>query len=180
MARNEEAREDLMREATALVERAELRLADDEAGIVVGFRTDGAGTIFIGADLVYQFNSRCELRRAYAELLARDSDSATERGSLIKAEFGRLVALRRQRSPERTWLVRHELGPDEVRAFLDHLRGHFARILERFADRSVEIVAQIPPDADLVARINTWMRVIVDDVRIADVPHVRSFGPVNS
>ena len=65
-------REDLLREATALVERIELvphrdRQFDASEPIVVGFRADGALSIFFGDDPVYQFNAAGELRRAYCD-----------------------------------------------------------------------------------------------------------------
>src|SRR5689334_1384312 len=65
MAREEHQREDLLREATALVERAEIRLPGCEAAIVVGFRRDGAPSFFFGDDFVVQFNPHHELRRGY-------------------------------------------------------------------------------------------------------------------
>ena len=42
MARRESDREDLLREATALVERAELTIEGFDEPIVVGFRRDGS------------------------------------------------------------------------------------------------------------------------------------------
>ena len=65
MARRESDREDLLREATALVERAELTIEGFDEPIVVGFRRDGSASFFFGADPVYQFNTAFELRRAF-------------------------------------------------------------------------------------------------------------------
>src|SRR5687768_8047260 len=101
MSRTESDREDLLREATALVERAELQVAGLGEPIVVGFRRDGAASFFFGADPVYQFNAAGELRRAYVG------------GLLYKAEQGELVALRRERTPAETALVRHDLSAAE-------------------------------------------------------------------
>src|SRR6186997_1242741 len=97
MARRESEREDLLREATALVERAELTLEGSEEPIVVGFRRDGSASFFFGVDPVYQFNAACELRRAFVG------------GLLYKAERGRLVSLSRQRTMESVALFRAEL-----------------------------------------------------------------------
>ena len=44
MARQESNREDLLREATALVERVELHVPAFEEPIVVGFRRDGCAS----------------------------------------------------------------------------------------------------------------------------------------
>ncbi len=84
MARDEQDREDLLREATALVERVELAPTDNEAGehIVIGFRAGGAASVYFGGDTAYHFNSDGELRRAYAD------------GLLYKADIGRLTSTR--------------------------------------------------------------------------------------
>src|SRR4051812_13576909 len=110
MAREESSREDLLREATALVERIEL--IPDSSGeltgtrIVAGFRRDGALSIFFGDDTVYQFNAASELRRAYCD------------GKLFKAARGRLAALKRVRTEHELQLVRHDLSETEQATFL--------------------------------------------------------------
>ena len=58
MAREEHARENLIAEATALVERVELLLAGLPEPVVAGFRPDGSASLFFADDPVYQFNSR--------------------------------------------------------------------------------------------------------------------------
>src|SRR2546421_10418921 len=102
MVRRESDREDLLREATALVERAEIRTPGEHEPIVVGFRRDGSASFFFGAHPVYQFNSAGEFRRGYIG------------GLLYKAERGRLIALRRERSDAEVALVRTELNDDEA------------------------------------------------------------------
>src|SRR6476469_7343231 len=86
MSRQESDREDLLREATALVERIELRLPDQPESVVAGFRRDGSASFFFGQSPVYQFNSGRELRRAYRD------------GLLYKTDNGRLVEMRRERT----------------------------------------------------------------------------------
>ena len=77
--------------------------------IVVGFRRDGALSIFFGDDPVYQFNAAGELRRAYCD------------GLLFKAVRGRLVSLRRVRGQhDEVQLVRHDLTRREQAAFLSN------------------------------------------------------------
>ncbi|HEX3599001.1 MAG TPA: hypothetical protein VHU84_02590, partial [Lacipirellulaceae bacterium] len=72
MSREESQREDLIREATALVERIEISFdasvsndPDSPQQVIIGFRANGALSIFFGEDPVYQFNSAGDLRRAY-------------------------------------------------------------------------------------------------------------------
>ncbi len=96
-----------------VVERVELQVPGYVEPIVVGFRQDGSASFFFGPDPVYQFNAANELRRAFVNDL------------LYKAEAGRLVSLRRERSATETALVRHELTPDEAATLLAGLTGHF-------------------------------------------------------
>src|SRR3954453_924358 len=106
MARTESDREDLLREATALVERVELQVDGLEQPIVVGFRRDGSASFFFGAEAVYQFNSAGEFRRGYID------------GLLYKAERGSVIALERERSETAVNLRRIELSAQQTDAIL--------------------------------------------------------------
>src|SRR5688572_5223634 len=106
MARESQDREDLLAEATALVERVELAIPGEREPVVAGFRRDGCLSLFFGADPVYQFNTSNMLRRAYVG------------GKLYKAEKGHLIALDRRRESGGVYLVRQPL---DVRATADFL-----------------------------------------------------------
>src|SRR5690606_4241518 len=97
MARQEQDREDLLKEATALVERVELAIDGMPEHVVVGFRADGCASFYFGPEPVWHFNTSQELRRAYVG------------GLLYKAEQGRLVSLQRNRTSGQVQLLRHEL-----------------------------------------------------------------------
>jgi hypothetical protein len=155
MARDESSREDLLREATALVERIELRLSTAdlsnaesdlvELPIVAGFRRDGAFSIFFGEEPVYQFNTGGELRRAYCD------------GKLLKAIGGRLAALERVRTQHEVQLVRHDLSRDEEAAFLNQMEDRI-RHFSRSIDANVfEVVGQVPPNTDVFSRLKKWL-----------------------
>ena len=69
MAKQQQDKEDILREATALVNRIEIQFSQKTASkesVFVGFRRDGAISCFFGADPVYQFNTRHEIRRGYS------------------------------------------------------------------------------------------------------------------
>src|SRR5690349_3711217 len=106
MVRQESDHEDLLREATALVERVELHVPGFEQPIVVGFRRDGCASFFFGAEAVYQFNSAGELRRGYID------------GLLYKADCRRLIGLKRERTEAAVELQRLEFDDDEIAALL--------------------------------------------------------------
>ena len=161
MARYESDREDLLREATALVERAELQIQGFDEPVVIGFRTNGAASVFIGAELVYQFNSHRELRRGY------------QGGCLLKAENGRLAALRRLRKNDRVQLVCHDLSDAETRIFTDDLQRHLDALVSMLAANRFAVVGQAPVDADVVGRIRIWLESLPRPVPIAAAPNSR-------
>jgi len=154
MAREESRREDLFREATALIERIELAPRENEslsaaghAGehVVAGFRRDGALSIFFGEDPVYQFNAAGELRRAYVG------------GRMLKAVGGHFASLERVRTEHETQLVRHDLTPDEQALFETTMQDdlkHFARVIN--AD-GFSVVGQLPTDSDVLGRVKNWL-----------------------
>lgn len=145
MAREEHDREDLLKEATALVERAELRLGGGRESVVAGFRRDGAASVYFGAEQAYHFNSRGELRRAYCD------------GLLFKAEKGRLASLRRHRSPDEVALVRHDLNDEETTLFLDDASHRLTSLNSSIASAAFTLVGQVPAVGDVVGRLANWL-----------------------
>jgi hypothetical protein len=160
VSRHESDREDLLREATALVERAELTVVGREQPVVAGFRRDGAASFFFGPEAVYQFNAAGELRRAYFG------------GLLYKAEHGRLVALRRERSPAAVVLVRTELSADDAGDILIALQGQLRSLNEALASGSFIFVGQVPEHGTVIQRIERWLAALPDEIRIANRPNV--------
>jgi hypothetical protein len=148
MAREEQDREDLLRDATALVERIELAPASgvaDAEPVVVGFRRNGALSIFFGADPVYQFNAAGELRRAFRG------------GLLYKAERGRLVSLERARTPDEVQLLRRELSDEQQGAFLSQMQRCLADLARQLNGAALRVVGQLPPQVDVLARAQSWL-----------------------
>lgn len=159
MAHNESAREDLLREATALVERVELSVPAFAEPIVAGFRRDGSISFFMGADSVYQFNSAGELRRAFVD------------GLLIKAEGGRLLSLRRERSQGVTALLRRELDDAETAGFLERMQKELGKLRVALSAGDVKVIGQVPADGDVARRILAWLSVMPAEVAVASRPN---------
>ncbi len=155
MARDESSREDLLREATALVERIEIvprssgsSIAANELRgehIVAGFRPDGALSIFFGEDPVYQFTPAGELGRAYCD------------GMLLKAVRGRLVALQRTRTQREVQLVRHELNETEEAASAEQMAKYLGELVTLLDTNSFEVAGQVPHDVDVAGRLRDWL-----------------------
>jgi hypothetical protein len=147
MARDESDREDLLREATALVERIELVPKDgaDDQHIVAGFRRDGALSVFFGEEPVYQFNAAGALRRAYSD------------GKLLKALHGQLVALQRVRTELEVQLIRHELAKAEQTAFLSIMSDRMRMLATLLSTNEFEVAGQVSQDSDVLGRIRRWL-----------------------
>lgn len=158
MARKEQDREDLFREATALVERVELQLPGGNI-VVAGFRRDGAASFFFDVEPVFQFNAAGQLRRGFAD------------GRLWKAESGRLVALRRVRQDGAVQLLRTELGPVETTAWLQAMDARLDDLEQSLPERVV-LRGQAPPEADVLERVRQWLATRPSPPGIADAPHV--------
>jgi hypothetical protein len=161
MARQESDREDLLREATALIERAELHASGGGETVTAGFRRDGSASFYFGADPVYQFNTAGELRRAFVA------------GRLIKAQLGRLVALTRERSPGEVALVRTELTDVEQAELLQAAHARLDELSVHLTRGSFELVGQMPPAADVVGRIRRWLAARPEEIAVAARPNVR-------
>jgi hypothetical protein len=145
MARHEQEREDLLREATALVERCELKIHSFTANVVIGFRRDGALSWYVDPDRAYHFNAAGELRRAY------------ECGSLIKAERGQLVALRRQRSEKESLLLRHDFSVAEQAVFMKTLEELLLQLTETLQGNAYSLVGEVPEGGGVVERVRIWL-----------------------
>lgn len=159
MARQEHDREDLLAEATALVQRVELRAGGEV--LVAGFRRDGSASLFFGADPVYQFNSRGQLRRAFVD------------GRLLKADRGRLAALTRSRTATEVALVRHDLDATQTAALLGALAVRLAGLRDALARGSFAVLRQVPADEKVVGRLADWLASLPTEIHIASSPRVQ-------
>jgi hypothetical protein len=167
MARQENDREDLLAEASALVERVELAVAGVDQPLIAGFRRDGSASTYFGADPAYHFNSQGELRRGYVEGLLYKAERVDT------AKQGRLVSLRRRRSAGEVQLVRHDLTADESSHFLDALAGRLATLREALEQGRYQIVGQVPADANVIDRLRNWLDWLPRPIAIAASPRVQ-------
>lgn len=161
MARQESDREDLLREATALVQRAEFQLPDEPEPVVAGFRRDGSFSLFFGSERVVQFNSASQLRRGFFQ------------GKLLKADRGRLVWMTRERSPEAVVLVSRELTAAEAQETLQTAADLVDRLSSALQQGTFTLVGQVPADGDIVPRILAWQTALPRPIAIAAAPHAR-------
>jgi hypothetical protein len=166
MAREEQDREDLLRDATAYADRAELDFPGFESPVFFGLRRDGAASVYFSADRVYHFNARGELRRAYLD------------GLLYKADQGQLVAMARQRSDTETSLESRRLSADETRRLLAGMQRELLQLAEWFASDTAAARRQVT-SADTAAhgqtacgRIADWLNRMPQQFGVARSPRV--------
>jgi hypothetical protein len=166
MAREEHPKENLLRDATALVERLELRLDGVGDAILVGFRRDRSPSIYWTQAEVYQFSAANQLRRGF--LVDR----------LIKAEEGRLFWLDRQRDGREIVLRRTPFTEVETADYRARFRKRAVALIQALegidaaAETSKIIVGQVPADVPLVARCLQWLTALRHPVTIANSPRV--------
>ena len=144
MAREEEPREDLLREATALVERVELQIegfAEPSSPASAAM----ARSFYFGQDFVFQFNTANQLRRGYVE------------GRLYKAEAGRLVQLTRQRTANEVELLRHDCNDTETQEFLANASSKLVVLQKALVDVEFRTIGQVPASGDLAGRVRDWL-----------------------
>ena len=159
MARDVHEREDLLRDAVALSPRIQIRLDDSPATeVFAGFRGNCL-SVYFGSSPVYHFNASGDLRRAYVD------------DRLIKAEKGRIVALRRVQSTRRSELLRTTWDESRVASFLTQLHERLSALSEALASGAYEIVGQVPNDGDALKRLQERL-ILLEHPRIADSPHV--------
>jgi hypothetical protein len=162
MARDETDREDLLRDATAFVERIEFDLSRGTQvlppRIFVGFRRDGGASIYFGSDPVFHLNSSGELRRAYVD------------NRLLKAERGQLVTMQSVRSAGEVQLQSRALRGDEAIELLQQFARRHQELLEHLSAGRMRIVGQVPLDGNVCGRVVEWLSGM-GTVSIAQSPH---------
>ena len=162
MARETHEREDLLRDATALVPRIQLRMSREgkPCEVFAGFRKEGALSLYFDDDPVYHFNSAGELRRAFVD------------DRLVKAEQGRLVAMQPQRSEKSTDLLRHELSPAEEQRFCKSTSERIAWLLAELQAERYQLIGQVPEEGDALRRLINWLDHFAE-LQIAQSPRVK-------
>ena len=156
MARDERPKEDLIREAVALTERIEFQIAGDR--VTVGFRNNGAASLFVNDEPVYHFTSVGELRRAHDD-------------GLLKADDGRLIRMRRERTKDTVQLISTPLTQEEQDEFLAELHSRCQSLLAGFESGECSATRQVPEDANIAARVEWWLRSLKHPVAIAARPN---------
>lgn len=141
MARQEQDKEDLMREAVALRERVELEVSGESEYVTAGFRSTGALALYFGGDPVYQFDPEGRLRRAFVD------------GLLFRTQGHTLAELTRVRTDAATELQRRDLSNVELAEFLQQASTRIRCLRDALYNGTASGRSQVPADLDLRPRL---------------------------
>ena len=150
MSEDESEREDLMREAVAMVRRVELDVPEGQDSVICGFRTSGALSIYFGPDPVYQFDTDARLRRAFVD------------GLLYRTQGITLAQLKRQRLEGITELLRRDLSADALAEFLKTMQLRLQRLLSALETNAAAVLKQVPEDEPVVPELIDALRRIAN------------------
>ncbi len=149
-------REDLMREATALQERAEFRVPAEPETVVSGYRRSGSLSVYCGPDPCFHFDAAGRLRRAFVG------------GDLFRTQGETLARLRRERTGGTVVLGRHDLPQDELETFLNNARNRLKSLLNGLQASDVHCLQEIPAGAHLAERlVGDLLRIVAGPLSLA-------------
>ena len=142
MARQESDKEDLIRDATALIERTEFVLTDDDAVLTVGFFRDGRMVVYFDQDPFYQFDVKGRLRRAF------------ENGILFRSQGTTLSRMTRTRTDEsdanrQVVLKRTNLNSESLSTFRERMCERLRGLQDAIASGKIEILRSVTEDGGL-------------------------------
>ena len=146
LARQESDKEDLIRDATALVERAEIRCEQWSKVITIGFFRDGRCTVYFDQDPFYQFDAGGLLRRAF------------EDGLLYRSQGATLARLQRRRTADRAAskapvvLDKADLSVSQLQSFRKRMIRRVDRLCSAIAGQQYRILRAVTPNGDIPAR----------------------------
>lgn len=137
MARNEQDREDLMREATAFFPRAEMQVEHETAPVFWGQKKNGHFSFYFGGEPVYQFDQDGLLRRAFID------------GHLYRTQKKTLARLTRERNSAETVLKRYDLTIKEVESLLQTMADRFQKLHSAFVkNQNVRLIQSLSDNSD--------------------------------
>lgn len=145
MSRIETDREDLMREATALRIRAEFQIPGREETIIAGCRDNGWWSIYFGPAPCYHFDAEGRLRRGYVG------------GRLYRTQETTLAELERVRSDAATRLLRRDLQPEELDAFLNDMRDQLTNLETALRSGTAILLQAVPFEANVAGPLTRFL-----------------------
>ena len=169
MAKDAHDREDLLRDATGFPDRVEFRLADVAEPVFCGFKEIGAFSLYWTADDVLQFNTACELRRAFWK------DRMIASYKSVPHWLGSRQADAPNAPADRVRLERQPFTDSEVAAFKTMTTTILKRLREAIRQHEYELTGSQPHGPEVLDRVAKWLEATLkrdDPVRFALHPGV--------
>jgi len=166
VSKQQQNKEDILREATALVNRIEIKFSQkavSKESVFVGFRRDGAVSFFFGAEPVYQFNTRHEFRRGYCK------------GAMLKADNGKICNLTRVREGDQLVLLSRDYSDEQTAEFLEEMKHALLVLYKEIRGGQWSIlgaVVEAGTAEELLNRVADWLETHTSELQIADTPNV--------
>lgn len=161
MARIEADRDDLMRDAVALIRRGAWKLPSEPAPVIAGIRQDGGFSVYFGDDPCWHFDARNGVRRAFAG------------GVLYRTQGETLARLTRVRTPSATTLHRVDLAAVELGTFLTAMLERLAGFTAALEDGTAELQQTSPAECPLAEELLPRLRDILREPRLAPALRTR-------
>ena len=159
MDRSLDKAEDLLADATALVERGKVALPTITAPFVFGFRQNGALSLFFESEVAYHFNRYNQLRRVFLY------------GKRYKAEQGKLMYVTRMPQMRRVRLESIALEPKPMEEVLSGLNQRLKSVDNLLNAGQFRLVEQVSERGDIVSRLQNCIPELLHN-QIAQTPHV--------
>ena len=158
MAKQEQDREDLLRDGKQMLLRGECPV--DGVVVVVGFRSQGQASFYFGPDPVFQFNENGELRRVFFN------------GKRYAAIQGRLCELVRPESSDRVRLLPQAILAKVETEIRVTLESNLAQI--QIALKSPESDWRLAGGdfSEFQSQLSDWLASVLNHVKIAETPNV--------
>jgi hypothetical protein len=149
MARIEEDREDLMRDATALVRRMEIQIDGQEDPIFIGYKRSDYLSIYLSQDLVYHFDNYHQLRRAFVKPF------------LYRSEGDSLTRLARARTESTSELHSAKLSDEELNQFQLEMHNHLSSLHDALNANQFKVIQQIPEEDDITEELKASLKEVL-------------------
>ena len=156
MALRQQDREDLLQSGRAMPRRAEIDI--DGVTVLVGLRSDGQVSLYCGADPVFQFNRKSQLRRVFFE------------GRRIAAEDGRLYELQQERRGGKVHFERRAMDKSATEAVCAALKRWLGDLRQAVAQGPTDWRVVEPESGVFFDDLQLWLQQLTEPPGIATSP----------
>lgn len=158
MAKQEQDREDLLRDGRQMAIRGETTMNDTV--VTIGFRDAGQMSLYCGPDPVFQFNAGQQLRRVFFE------------GERYAADARHLVRLDRAARGGKVQFVAKHVSEDRYAAIIESLDRWIGDLRLVVTQGHAEWRVADQQEAAFHQQLSRWLDAMPQPIEIADSPNV--------